>query len=178
MGDVYTTVDHRDYSMCSLCQGTHKCSPTNSEEKSPQPCTFHSPVLLATETYFEWLIPKRAAWRWGGWRFIFIRAFYSSSAMLGTWSTFTHKIFTVALWEKWHCLVIKEPRLRLNKLPKVHSFINLWSWLGFKINLTLNICKSKHLMSAYYAPGPGLKAFLPSSYSLHDLGDTEVLLFS
>ena len=67
------------------------------QRKSPQPCTFHSPVLWACETDFEWLIGKRTGWEWACWRFIFIRNFYRLSSVLGALSTFTHNVFTTAL---------------------------------------------------------------------------------
>lgn len=51
MGDVYTTVNPKDYPMCSWCQEKHKCSAAILEEKSPELCIFQSPVLLADETH-------------------------------------------------------------------------------------------------------------------------------
>lgn len=77
MGDVYTTVHPKDYSMCCWCQGKHQCSLENSQGEPLQPWTLHGRVLLASEWYLEWLYGKGAE----GLIFIgkFISKFYRSS---------------------------------------------------------------------------------------------------
>lgn len=57
---MYTLLYTTKTTPCVTGAKENKCSPSNSEEKSPQPCTFHSPVLLASETYLWTANPKES----------------------------------------------------------------------------------------------------------------------